>query len=443
MALEGTIRDFGLPDIFQLIGLQRKTGTLTLTNEKDDEVVTVTFENGMVVMADASAHRLEDRLGNVLVKQGKLTRERLEEALAVQKQTLQRLGHILAGTSAITTRDLRDALQIQVSQIVFRVFRWRDGRYQFAPSDSADYDRENFAPMSTDFILMEGIRMVDEWPIIEKKIPSFAMVFRPVVDPALIEVASSSESDTSAGARGGAASSSGRIRLSAEEERIFRKVDGVRTVQAIIDSTGIAEFEACRILFDFLNRNLIGPSGRGPSGQSRGGRAGRGRVRGTGIRWRPPWSRLLALAGLGFQLRAPFAVPGLAPMLRESHARLQDSITRSRLAKLELAIEAWRASYGVAPQDARGAGEGGTRGPLVPARLVGPSVPLRIGSGRAPAHGARRGLRPRRPERPVAGRGSGSGCDSCGSAPKRRSSGRSPAWRSATSTASTAGTRRS
>ena len=188
MALEGTIRDFGLPDIFQLIGLQRKTGILTLTNEKDGESVTVTFENGMVVMADSSARRLEDRLGNVLVKQGKITRDRLEEALAVQKQTLQRLGHILAGTSAITTRDLRDALQVQVSQIVFRVFRWRDGRYQFTPSEAVDYDRENFVPMSTDFILMEGIRMVDEWPIIEKKIPTFDIVFRPVVDPALIEV---------------------------------------------------------------------------------------------------------------------------------------------------------------------------------------------------------------------------------------------------------------
>jgi hypothetical protein len=349
MALEGTIRDFGLPDIFQLIGLQRKTGTLTLTNEKDDEVVTVTFESGMVVMADSSAHRLEDRLGNVLVKQGKLTRERLEEALGVQKQTLQRLGHILAGTSAITNRDLREALQIQVSQSVFRVFRWRDGRYQFAPSDSADYDRENFAPMSTDFILMEGIRMVDEWPIIEKKIPSFAMVFRPVVDPAAIEVANSSESDTSGGARGAAASSSGRIRLSPEEERIFRKVDGVRSVQAIIDSTGVAEFEACRILFDFLNRNLIGPSGRGPADTPEEEEP----VVAASVA--PAYLTAaivvaLAIAGLGWQLRAPFAVPGLPPILRQSHERLQDTITRSRLAKLEHAIEAWRASYGVSPK---------------------------------------------------------------------------------------------
>ena len=117
----------------------------------------------MVVMADSSARRLEDRLGNVLVKQGKITGARLDEALAVQKQTLQRLGHILASGSAITTKDLRDALSVQISQIVFRVFRWRDGRYQFAPAEAVDYDRENFVPMSTDFILMEGIRMVDEW----------------------------------------------------------------------------------------------------------------------------------------------------------------------------------------------------------------------------------------------------------------------------------------
>jgi len=203
MALEGTIKDFGLPDIFQLIGLQRKTGMLALNNGL--ESVTVAFENGMVVMADSSARRLEDRLGNVLVKQGKLTRERLDEALSVQKQTLQRLGHVLASTSAITGKDLRDALQIQISQIVFRVFRWRDGRYQFTPSDSVDYDRENFAPMSTDFILMEGIRMVDEWPIIEKKIPSFDIVFRPVVDPSLIEVAAASEGEAAGSDRHAAA----------------------------------------------------------------------------------------------------------------------------------------------------------------------------------------------------------------------------------------------
>src|SRR5687768_3946027 len=268
MALEGTIRDFGLPDIFQLIGLQRKTGILTLKNEKDQ--VTVAFENGMVVAADSSTKRLEDRLGNVLVKQGKLTKERLEDALSTQKATLQRLGHVLVTQNAITDKDLKEAITVQISQLVFKVFRWRDGEYHFAPTDTVDYDRENFAPMSADFILMEGIRMVDEWPIIEKKIPSMDIVFRTAVDPGTIEVA---VGDADPGtAKHSAASASNKIRLSRDEERVFRKVDGTRTVQGIVDSSGLSEFDTCRILFDLLNRNLVSTAGRGAAQVAEPGR---------------------------------------------------------------------------------------------------------------------------------------------------------------------------
>ena len=49
MALQGTIKDFALPDIFQLIGLQKKTGILTLSN--DEETVTLKFRIGEVVGA--------------------------------------------------------------------------------------------------------------------------------------------------------------------------------------------------------------------------------------------------------------------------------------------------------------------------------------------------------------------------------------------------------
>jgi Domain of unknown function (DUF4388) len=347
MALEGTIRDFGLPDIFQLIGLQRKTGHLTLTNDKGGETVTVVFENGMVVMADSSAGRLEDRLGNVLVKQGKISRERLDEALAVQKQTLQRLGHILSTGNAITTRDLREALQVQVSQIVFRVFRWRDGRYQFAPAASVEFDRENFAPMSADFILMEGIRMVDEWPIIEKKIPTLDRVFRPVVDPSLVEV-SPAGADQSGGEvprpSGGA---TGRIRLTPEEDRVFRKVDGVRTVQAIIDGTGVGEFEVCRTLFDFLNRNLIAPAGRGTTPVFEEAAASRASSL-------PGYAVTLlvlavAAAGLVAHSEAPFAVSGRPHTLRQAWTAIAEGETWARLFRVDRALRAWQATHGSPP----------------------------------------------------------------------------------------------
>jgi len=348
MALEGTIKDFGLPDIFQLIGLQRKTGLLTLKNEKDQ--VTVVFENGMVVNADSSTKRLEDRLGNVLVKQGKLSKERLEDALNTQKQTLQRLGHVLTTQSYITVKDLKDAINVQVSQIVFKVFRWRDGEYHFEPTESVDYDRENFSPLSADFILMEGIRMVDEWPIIEKKIPSMDIVFKPAVDPHSIEVGGGAEAESMGGVtpepKRVAASSSSKIRLTPEEERIFRKVDGARTVQAIIDSVGMSEFDTCRMLFDLLNRNLITTVGRGTTKQAEA-------VPDEGVASATPGYLLTAVAilvAVYSQRTSPFGVTGFPPMLKSTEELMLQGVSRTRLERLDRAVMAYDLDRGGVPR---------------------------------------------------------------------------------------------
>ena len=343
MALEGTIKDFGLPDIFQLIGLQRKTGVLALNNGQ--ESVTVTFENGMIVMADSSAKRLEDRLGNVLVKQGKLAREKLDEALATQRATLQRMGHILVTQNLITADDLRQALQVQVSQIVYKVFRWRDGDYHFAPADSVDYDRDNFSPMSTDFILMEGIRMVDEWPIIEKRIPSLDIVFRSQVDPALIEVGGE---EAPADAKRGATS---KIRLSPEEERVFRRVDGTRTVQAIVDATGLGEFEACRTLFDLLNRSIIAPVGRGATPEAVVAGAGEAEPASPLAGWAIlGLVAALLLVSVVVHRDTPFAVPGLRAQLERPYRALMGHVSRSRLERIDRGVWAFDLLNGQPPE---------------------------------------------------------------------------------------------
>jgi hypothetical protein len=349
MALEGTIRDFGLPDIFQLIGLQRKTGLLTLKSEK--ESVIVTFENGMVVMADSSSRRLEDRLGNVLVKQGKLLKERLDDALQTQRATLQRLGHILVGNNSITSKDLKEALQVQVSQIVFKVFRWRDGEYHFAPTEAVDYDRDNFTPMSADFILMEGIRMLDEWPIIEKKIPSMDIVFGPVVDGSMIEIRSTEYvgDDALAGPGEGkrGTGSTGKIRLTGDEERVYRRIDGTRTVQGIIDATGLGEFEACRTLFDLLNRNIIVPVGRGMVRDTRA-------ADGLAVSRVPAYvivgiAAVLALVGAARNWREPFAVSGLAGVLAPVASDLREWTMITALERIDHGVVAYYLARGRLP----------------------------------------------------------------------------------------------
>ena len=260
MALEGTLRDFSLADIFQLIGLQRKTGVLTLRGKDDN--VTVTFLDGKVVGADSASHRLETRLGHVLIKSGMLTQEQLARALEIQKETLQRLGFILTHYQIISTDSLKQALQLQILQIVYRLFRWKDGDYHFSQETTIEYDRENVVPISAESILMEGARMIDEWPIIEKRIRSSNMVFRRKNTGAEIVVVGGEdvdEVDFDAGpqAKKKKAPGGDKIRISEEEKQVLDLLDGKRTAGDIIEMSRLSEFDSTKSLYELLTRDLI------------------------------------------------------------------------------------------------------------------------------------------------------------------------------------------
>jgi hypothetical protein len=181
------------------------------------------------------------------------------------------------------------------------------------------------------------------------------IVFRTVVDPSLIEVAGGAGGgveDVLAGItepKRSAASSANKIRLTAEEERIYRKVDGTRTVQGVIDATGGGEFEVCRILFDLLNRNIISPAGRGPARDASV----------IGLPAAPPSATpgyvvaglcvLLAAGAIFIRRDAPFAVTGLAPLLRGTHDLILDGASHARLDRLDRAILAYQLVHGAAP----------------------------------------------------------------------------------------------
>jgi len=261
VALQGTLRDFGLPDILQLIGIQRKTGILVL--ERDNESVELKFLDGRVVGAENSTTCVEDLLGQVLVRTGKITGSQLSEALRLQRQTLQRLGHILVRYNYISEEELVEALRVQSLQIIYRLFRWRDGKYNVRTVEDLDYDEQHFTPIGTETILMEGARMVDEWPIIERRIKTASAVFErtEAADGLELDVESVVDQDidfqfvfddTARDERKEKEPS-----LCPEELQILCLVDGQRTVQDINDRSALGDFDTYRILSELVTRDLI------------------------------------------------------------------------------------------------------------------------------------------------------------------------------------------
>ncbi len=265
MALEGTLRDFSFADILQLISLQRKTGVLTLKNEEN--VVTISFMEGRIVGASSLNQHEEDRLGLILLKSGVLKETELEAALRRQEETLQRLGRILIDHQVVPVDNVRVALEQQILQIIYRVFRWDDGEYHFSQETDIDYDRELMLPMAADSIIMEGARMTDEWPFINKRIPDRDLVYIQVDPSRTFDLVEDEESDyddlsfsftESPDEKPGTEASSDK--LTQGQAMAYGLVNGKETVNELIQNSPLIEFETCRALADLVDKGLIRPA---------------------------------------------------------------------------------------------------------------------------------------------------------------------------------------
>jgi hypothetical protein len=262
LALEGTLRDFSFADILQLISLQRKTGVLTLKNE--DNVVTISFMEGRIVGASSLNQHEEDRLGLILLKSGAVTETELEAALRKQEETLQRLGRILIDHQVVPVENVRVALEQQILQIIYRVFRWTDGEYHFSQETDIDYDRELMIPMAADSIIMEGARMTDEWPFIDKRIQDRETVYIKVDPSRSFDVVAENEADfddlsfsftDSPDEKPKAEQTDDR--LTEAQAMVYDLVNGRDSVTEIILSSPLIEFETCRGLADLIDRGLV------------------------------------------------------------------------------------------------------------------------------------------------------------------------------------------
>ncbi|MFB0518962.1 MAG: DUF4388 domain-containing protein [Acidobacteriota bacterium] len=257
MALKGTLKDFGLPDIFQLLSLQKKTGKLTVRSNQNE--VIIIFRNGFIVSADSLQDPLEHRLGYLLVRHKVITKEQLKKALDMQKETLQHLGHILVSLRFLTAEKLQKYLQLVITQKIYRLFRWKEGEYNFEPREEKAFQDDYFIPLSTQAILMEAVRLLDEWPLIKKKIPSLELVFEKSrrIDPSSIVVSEAAEEVEEEKRKALAPSIGMPLVISPQAHLLYQAIDGSRTVKDLMDSCGFNDFETCRLLSQLMDKQLI------------------------------------------------------------------------------------------------------------------------------------------------------------------------------------------
>ncbi|MDH4230901.1 MAG: DUF4388 domain-containing protein [Nitrospirota bacterium] len=227
MALEGALSDFGLADILQLISFQRKTGVLTLEGKMDK--VKLMFIDGNVAGAESKRRMEDNRLGKILLKKGHLKEGQLKAALEEQRKSRAKLGSILIKMELVDKEVVNEILQGQVTETVIQLFGWKQGTYEFA-AQAVLGDRDLPCCLDTQHLLMEGLRIVDEWTLIQGKI-TLDTVFRKT-------------GETPAG-------------LTNEETEVFSFVDGENDASTIIDLSGQDNFEVSKTLLSLMEKGFI------------------------------------------------------------------------------------------------------------------------------------------------------------------------------------------
>ncbi len=167
MALEGSIKEFGLADILQLIYYQKKTGILRIEGPFD--VVSVYFKDGNIVGTKSGKRPEELRVGRILVKKGLISEEDLEAALREQKERGLRLGDILVEKNLVDEDIIKETLTRQITDQLVHLFSWKEGNYVFRPKEIKT-DSIVEISIDTQHLLMEGLRIVDEWSVVEGEI---------------------------------------------------------------------------------------------------------------------------------------------------------------------------------------------------------------------------------------------------------------------------------
>jgi tetratricopeptide (TPR) repeat protein len=239
MAIRGSLKEASLPDGLQLLSMGKKTGCLSVGHRGSFGYIY--FDKGKIVYASIVNRR--DRLGDMLVKKGIITQPQLDAAVDAQiRRRDKKIGELLVEQRSLTREQLRQFLRVQIEEAVYFLFTWTEGTFNFEP-DVLPAEQDTLVSVGPESLLLEGARRVDEWSLIEKKIPTFDIVFE-------IDRAQMMQNDAG---------------LTAEQRIVVPLIDGVRDVHAIFEESGLVEFDVAKALFGLATANCIhriGTSGR-------------------------------------------------------------------------------------------------------------------------------------------------------------------------------------
>jgi curved DNA-binding protein CbpA len=229
--LKGNIKDVSLVKILVHLNRNRKTGTLTVTTSSASK--NIYLKTGDVIFASSTYE--DDRLGEMLLKTGKLTVEQYDKSVTLLKSTGKKQGAILVELGYLTPRAIFEGLKFQVNEIIQSIFLLEDARYEFREGDLPSHEVIALK-MSMGNLIYAGISRITHWTRIRNEMPDIEAVLKISEDPLSLFQ---------------------DIELSSQDKKMISLIDGRKMIKEIIDSAWISSFEALKTLYVLWSIGII------------------------------------------------------------------------------------------------------------------------------------------------------------------------------------------
>ncbi len=247
VGLGGNLCDFGVAEVLQLVGQQRKSGVLAVSRKQQPDL-RLFFDEGRVVSATPVGKRDLEPLGEILVRSDFFTQKQLDGMWKQCEERVQSLRDVMLSSGFVVVDTLDRVESLLTRETIFNLLQCSEGEFSFSPQ-AVHHTRDASSLLGAEQILMDGLRVTDEWCALQPRLLQETNVYKLSKDSeeTIRELESHIGSDT----------------YSHEDAlQILQMINGERTVREVIDRSMLGTFEGMRILIRFVEWGVLERCGR-------------------------------------------------------------------------------------------------------------------------------------------------------------------------------------
>jgi hypothetical protein len=231
MPIEGDLKSLNFASILQLIAQERLSGVLKI--RKKNELVDIGIYESMVTGAFYEKGDRVDRLEDYLVRSGIIKKNLFDMVQEIHQETKRPIMSIIIEDKYLTVEEVERIIRFKIQEVLDEVFTWQEGAFKFEQG-SVIYPKSMLKiRLNIESLVLEAARRFDEWPKIQKTIPSGDLVYKKIEHPEL------------------------KLRLSEDEERVANMLDGNRCVDDVIEISGLGKFHTYSCLYHLLTSGQV------------------------------------------------------------------------------------------------------------------------------------------------------------------------------------------